>query len=70
MNGQTPLILAVDGGNTKCVQFLVGYGASISVANSTGNTLLHIVLGRKNMKPLSEWTTYLNEVGFCALTVL
>ena len=61
--GQTSLYLAVDAGNTKCVQYLIGYGASVEVAGPVGNTLLHLVVGLKNMKPLSESTTYLKEVS-------
>ena len=62
MRSQTALYFAVDTGHTLCVEYLVGYGAKVDVIGPQGNTPLHVVLGQKNMSPLSEWTTYLNEV--------
>ena len=64
MRSQTALFLAIDAGYTGCVECLVGYGAKVDAIGPQGNTPLHLVLGQKNMSPLSEWTTYLNEV-FC-----
>ena len=41
---------------------MVGYGADVGATDFQKNTPLHFVLGKKNMKPLSEWTPHLNEV--------
>ena len=46
------------------MQYLVGYGAKVHIAGPNGNTPLHLVLGKQDMKPLSEWSTYLNEVQY------
>ena len=39
-----------------------GYRADVGAGNKVGNTPLHFVLAKKNMKPLSQWTPHLNKV--------
>ena len=58
----TPLHIAAREGSIMCVECLVGYGADVGARDVHGNSPLHLVLSRKNMKPLSEWTLHLNEV--------
>ena len=62
--GWTALHLAALEGHIRCVENLVGYGASLETTDPKGSTALHMVLGRRNMKPLSDWTLHLNEVNF------
>lgn len=51
MEGLTPLHIAVHEGYSAFVEVLVGYGADINAATSDrGNTALHIVIARKNMR--------------------
>ena len=61
-SNQTPLHLASSQGSTRCVECLVGYGADVGVEDDLGNTPLHFVVAKKNMKPLSQWTPHLNKV--------
>ena len=44
------------------MESLVGYGADAGALDSEGVTSLHLLLAKRNMKPLSEWTLYLNKV--------
>ena len=60
---QTPLHVACREGRPRSLEYLVGYGADVGVADLQGNTALHYVLGKKNMKPLSDWTLHLNKVN-------
>ena len=60
----TALHLACFEGNVRCVECLVGYGADVGALSARGSTPLHLVLNKKGMKPLSEWTKFLNEVEF------
>ena len=61
--GLTPLHVAVREGHTACAECLVGFGADLAATDIRGNTPLHLVLSKKNMKPLSESTPHLNEVS-------
>ena len=62
--GFTALFIACKEGNTRSVECLVGYGADLNIADELGNTALHFVLAKKNMKPLSDWTPHLNKVHY------
>ncbi|CAI8033698.1 E3 ubiquitin-protein ligase MIB2 [Geodia barretti] len=53
----SPLYVAANGGYTRCVEALVGYGAT----DERGSIILHNVLNLRKMEPLSEWTVHLNE---------
>ena len=66
---QTPLHIASREGHIKSLECLVGYGADVEVTDLQGNTPLHFVLAKKNMKPLSDWTLHLNEVREQCCTV-
>ena len=59
---ETPLHIAAREGQIRCVESLVGYGADVKANDVVGNTSLHLVLAKRNMKPLSECTLQLNEV--------
>ena len=59
----TPLHIAVKEGYPRSTECLVGYGADVTITDLLGHTVLHAVLGKKNMKPLSEWTVHLNRVS-------
>ena len=63
----TALGIASDAGNIRCVESLVGYGADVEAIDFNGRTPLYLVLVRKNMKPLSDWTKHLNEVEIFVL---
>ena len=60
----TALYIAASEGHTRCVEALVGYGADVTITNAEGKSPLHQVLQLQNMKPLSEWTLFLNEVYY------
>ena len=60
--GCSALGIACDAGNIVAIECLVGYGADVNAKGNDGRSLLHLVLGRKNMQPLSEWNLHLNEV--------
>ena len=60
--GFTALHVASNEGNIRAIECLVGYGADVGAQESQGITSLHLILSKMNMKPLSEWTPYLNKV--------
>ncbi|CAI7989108.1 E3 ubiquitin-protein ligase MIB2 [Geodia barretti] len=59
--GFNALHLASIEGNIRSMESLVGYGADAGALDSEGVTSLHLLLAKRNMKPLSEWTLYLNK---------
>lgn len=59
---QSPLHVASREGYPRSIECLVGYGADVGVTDQQGNTPLHYILAKKNVKPLSDWTLHLNEV--------
>ena len=40
----------------------MGYGADIQARDPHEVTSLHLILAKRSVKPLSEWTLYLNKV--------
>ena len=69
----TALHIAAKKGNTGCLECLVGYGASLDLVDMNGYSPLHVVLYKKNMKPLnSERAPHLNkvyDVNLCQLLI-
>ena len=49
-------------GYSVIVEWLVGYGADLNAVSSDGNTVLHLVISRKNMKAPCAKTPKLQEV--------
>lgn len=60
----TPLHIAAHEGHSAVVELLVGYGADLNATADNGNTPLHLVLARTNMKPLNTNTPYLMQVRY------
>ena len=60
--GQTPLHVASETAHPRMIEWLVGYRADPTGADINGVTLLHLILARKNMDDLSQWTPELNHV--------
>lgn len=58
----TPLHIAVHEGYSVMVECLVGCGARLNEVTSDGNTVLHLAINRKNMRPPSDRTPQLQEV--------
>ena len=58
----TPLHIAVHEGYSIIVERLVGYGADLNAVTSDGNTVLHLVISRKNMKAPCARTSQLQWV--------
>ena len=58
----SPMHMATAEGQIRSVECLVGYGADVEVKDHKGITPLHLVMAKKNMKPLSSLTPHLNEV--------
>ena len=62
-NGLTPLHIAAHEGHTAIVEVLVGYGADLNAADEErGNAPLHLIIARKNMKPIDASMAYLWKV--------
>ena len=59
--------VATGEGHIRSVECLVGYGADVEVKDDKGITPLHLVMAKKNMKPLSPLTPHLNQVIFTCL---
>jgi hypothetical protein len=59
--GFTALHSASIEGNIRSIECLVGYGADAGAADTDGVTSLHLLLAKRNLKPLSEWTPYFNK---------
>ena len=49
-------------GHSQVMECLVGYGVDINAQDHDGNTTLHIVLVKKNARPLSHLTPQMNMV--------
>ncbi|CAI8033696.1 E3 ubiquitin-protein ligase mib1 [Geodia barretti] len=60
-NGSTPLHLACYRGNIMCVECLVGYGAILETTDLESRSPLQFVLAKRDMKPLSDCTPYMNK---------
>ena len=60
--GFTALHLASIEGSIRSIEYLVGYGADAGATDTDGVTSLHLLLVKRNLKPLSEWTPYFNKV--------
>lgn len=58
----TALHLAVDRGHSRIVERLVGFGSSLDIKDSDGDTPLHIVLMKSNTDPLTDETPQLKMV--------
>ncbi|XP_010772692.1 serine/threonine-protein phosphatase 6 regulatory ankyrin repeat subunit C-like [Notothenia coriiceps] len=54
--GQTPLMLAVLGGHTDCVHFLLEKGALPDAKDKRGSTALHRGVGTSSSSPSSSFT--------------
>lgn len=59
----TALHVAAHEGYCAGIELLVGYGADLNIAVDDGNTALHLILARKNMKPLDCNTPYTLQVN-------
>ena len=59
----TALHVAAHEGHATGVELLVGYGADLNVAVDNGNTALHLILAKNNMKPLDCNTPYTLQVN-------
>lgn len=59
----TALHVAAHEGYCAGIELLVGYGADLNAIVDDGNTALHLILVRKNMKPLDSNTPYTLEVN-------
>ena len=62
-DGLVSLHIAAHEGHTAVVEALVGYGADLNAADEEkGNTPLHLIIARKNMKPIDASMAYLWKV--------
>ena len=55
-------------GHSHIIECLVGHGVDVNARDTDGNTTLHIVLIKKNARPLSQYTPQMNKVQ-CTYTV-
>ena len=58
----TALLIAAHEGRTPAIELLVGYGADLNCAAGGGNTALHLILVRKNMRPVDQNSPYSLQV--------
>lgn len=58
----TALHIAAHEGHASMIELLVGYGADLNAAIEDGNTALHLIVVKKNVKPLDSTTPYLLQV--------
>ncbi len=58
----TPLHAAAIKGYVRIIERLVGYGADLNIADSDGDTALHLTLGRDNMASPSQDTPEIVKV--------
>ena len=58
----TALHIAAHEGHSSMIELLVGYGADLNAILEEGNTLLHIIVVKQNMKALDTTTPYLLQV--------
>ena len=70
MAKHTPLHMATMRGNSRVVECLVGYGASLNAADSDEDTALHLVLDKKEVDAPSSETPELKKVSQCNLEFL
>ncbi|XP_071099037.1 serine/threonine-protein phosphatase 6 regulatory ankyrin repeat subunit B-like [Haliotis cracherodii] len=57
-NGHTPLMLAVCGGHTDVVDFLVEHGADVNMVDNDGDTLLHLACESGNLTMVKHVMSY------------
>ncbi|XP_071098528.1 serine/threonine-protein phosphatase 6 regulatory ankyrin repeat subunit B-like [Haliotis cracherodii] len=57
-NGHTPLMLAVCGGHTDVVNFLVDHGADVHMVDNDGDSLLHLACEKGNLKMVKHVMSY------------
>ncbi|XP_048239007.1 uncharacterized protein LOC124117623 [Haliotis rufescens] len=56
--GHTPLMLAVAGGHTDVVDFLVDHGADVNVVDNDGDGILHLACEKGNLKMVKHVISY------------
>ncbi|XP_071098491.1 putative ankyrin repeat protein RF_0381 [Haliotis cracherodii] len=59
-NGHTPLMLAVGGGHTDVVDFLVDHGADVNMVNNGGDSLLHLACEVGNLDMVKRVISYVD----------
>ena len=60
--GQTPLHMALARGNTRSVERLIGYGASVNAKDNEGCTPLHYITTRDYMEAPGRETPVTSKV--------
>ena len=61
-NGFTPLHLASQRGYCRIIEALIGYGVDVNAAASDGQTVLHLIMSLKDMRPPCEETPEFKKV--------